>query len=96
MTARRRPLQDRAVALQYHHDMPAPLVVAKGSGAAARRLVELASQHGISVVDRAELANALVMVDIGDYIPEDLYRMVAELLAFINRIEGRTADGSAR
>ena len=96
MSSRRRPSADRAVALQYHHDMPAPLVVAKGSGAAAARLVALARQHGIEVVDRAELAEALVMVDVGDYIPEELYRMVAELLAFVSRIERRPEEGSNR
>lgn len=73
----------KSVALQYDDRLPAPLVVAQGTGRLAARLTELAREHGVPVVESAELAESLAEVDVGSLIPEVFYRAVAEVLAFI-------------
>ena len=74
-----------AVALSYKLDsMEAPKVVAKGVGFLALKIRELAQRHGIPIVENKPLAQTLYKsVDIGEYIPGNLYRAVAEILAYI-------------
>lgn len=81
-----------AVAIQYDAEsMPAPKVVAKGADYAALRIRALAAEHGIPVVERKPLARALFeSVDEGQYIPERFYRAIAEILAFVYELTGRT------
>jgi flagellar biosynthesis protein FlhB len=76
-----------AVALSYKMDsMDAPRVVAKGVGFLALKIKELAQQHNIPMVENRPLAQTLYKtVEIGESIPGDLYRAVAEILAFIYR-----------
>ena len=64
-------------------------MVAKGAGYVAQRIKEIAAQHDVPIVEDKPLAQALnKMVEIGDYIPVELYRAVAEVLAYIYRIKG--------
>ena len=77
----------RAVALHYTSDLPAPFVVAKGRDRLAQRITELAESLEIPLVQDGELVEALYSVEIADYIPEELYRAVAEILAFISSLE---------
>jgi flagellar biosynthetic protein FlhB len=74
-----------AVALRYAPDeMAAPVVVAKGQRLVAERIKELAREHGIPLVENKPLAQALFKaVHIGGQIPEELFRAVAEVLAFV-------------
>ncbi len=74
-----------AVALSYKMEsMEAPQVVAKGVGFLALKIKELAQQHNIPVVENRDLAQTLYKtVDIGEYIPANLYKAVAEILAYI-------------
>lgn len=74
-----------AVALKYDAAvMDAPVVVAKGAGYVAERIREAAGKHHVPVVENKAVAQVLYkMVDIGDCIPEDLYRVVAEILAYV-------------
>jgi flagellar biosynthesis protein FlhB len=74
-----------AVALSYKMDrMEAPMVVAKGVGFLALKIRELAQEHGIPLVENRPLAHTLYKtVDIGEYIPANLYRAVAEILAYV-------------
>lgn len=74
-----------AVALSYKMDsMEAPKVVAKGVGFLALKIKELAQEHGIPLVENKPLAQTLYKsVDVGAYIPGDLYRAVAEILAYV-------------
>lgn len=90
----RQPPRRRAVALHYHHDLPAPMVVAKGSGHIAERLIEIANDHNIAIVNRPQLLDTLVTLELGDYIPEELYRMIAELLAFVRRVDAWEHGGT--
>jgi flagellar biosynthetic protein FlhB len=84
-----------AVALKYDATkMAAPFVVAKGAGFVAERIRELARHHGVPVVEHKFVARTLFkLVEIGREIPADLYRAVAELLAFVYRARGTTPNG---
>lgn len=76
-----------AVALKYRPGQSgAPLVVAKGKGAVAQRIREIAREHGVPVQEHKPLARALYkMVEVGQEIPIDLYHAVAEILALVYR-----------
>ena len=87
-----------AVALKYDSACSgAPIVVAKGAGHLAERIREVARQHGVSVVENKFVARTLYrLVDIGKEIPADLYRAVAEILAFVYRARGFTPKQAPR
>jgi flagellar biosynthetic protein FlhB len=78
-----------AIALIYDRDvMAAPQVVAKGKGLVARRIREIAEEHQVPVVENKPLAWALYeAVEIGDEVPENLYRGVAEILAMVYKLK---------
>ena len=72
--------------------MAAPQVVAKGAGRIAERIKEVASAHGVPVIENKKLAQNLYrIVDIGEEIPLELYQAVAELLAYVYKFKGKTA-----
>jgi flagellar biosynthetic protein FlhB len=87
-----------AVALKYDQArMSAPIVVAKGAGHLAERIRAVARQHGVAVVENKFVARTLYkLVDIGREIPADLYRAVAEILAFVFRARGLTSERVTR
>ena len=80
-----------AVALRFEREtMTAPRCVAKGRDQFARRICELAMEHGVPVVQRSELASALYRdVEVGEEVPGESYRAVAEILAFTFRLARR-------
>jgi flagellar biosynthetic protein FlhB len=80
-----------AVALQYEPEtMAAPIVVAKGAGVLAQRIRRLALEHGIPVVEKKPLAQALYRdVEVNQPIPEDKYAAVAEVLAYVYQLQGK-------
>jgi len=82
-----------AIALKFEAaDMIAPQVVAKGAGHVAQRIKALAKEHNVPVIEQKPLAQALFKaVDIGDFIPSNLYRAVAEILAYVYRIKRITS-----
>ena len=77
-----------AVALAYDQErMIAPTVVAKGAGHIAAKIKEVALAHGVPIVENKPVAQLLYkMVDIDASVPENLYRAVAEILAFVYRL----------
>jgi flagellar biosynthesis protein len=79
---------EQAVALQYS-GKGAPRVTAKGSGLLAEEIIALAKEHGIPVQDDPALVGLLAQIDLGEEIPENLYIVVAEILAFAYWISGR-------
>lgn len=81
-----------AIAIQYEVEtMAAPIVVAKGAGVVAQRIRRLALEHGIPVVEKKPLAQALYReVDINNPIPQDKYAAVAEVLAYVYQLKGKT------
>jgi len=80
-----------AVALKYDaSEMDAPYVIAKGERLIAQRIKELAREHNIPIVEDRPLARSLFrMCDVGDMVPDNLYRAVAELLAYVYRLRGK-------
>jgi flagellar biosynthesis protein len=79
-----------AVALQYDKaNVPTPRVIAKGKGASGDAIIALAREHGIPIEENVLLAQALSQVEVGDDIPEALYKAVAEVLIFILRASGK-------
>ncbi|MFQ5498864.1 MAG: flagellar biosynthesis protein FlhB [Candidatus Zixiibacteriota bacterium] len=80
-----------AVALKYDQgEMTAPQVVAKGERMVAKRIKELALDHDIPVVEDKPLARALFrMCDVGQTVPANLFKAVAELLAYVYRLKGK-------
>ena len=78
-----------AVALKYDRDaMDAPTVVAKGQGFMAQRIKEIAREAGVPVLERKPLARALyASVEVGSVIPRELFKAVAEVLAYVYRLK---------
>lgn len=76
-----------AVAIRYESgNSTAPIVVAKGADQFARQIIKMAQQHGVPVTERKPVARALfAMTEVGDEIPLELYRAVAEILADVYR-----------
>lgn len=76
-----------AVALKYAPGAAAPTVVAKGRGLIAEEIISRAREHGIFVHESPELVALLSQVDLDGEIPPQLYIAVAELLAWIYKVE---------
>jgi flagellar biosynthesis protein len=80
-----------AVALAYRAGQAAPQVVAKGRGLIAETIISEARAHGIYVHKSAELVSLLMQVDLDQHIPPQLYRAVAEVLAWLYKLEAGAA-----
>jgi flagellar biosynthesis protein len=77
----------RQLAVALHYDRNgAPRVVAKGKGAIGARIIEVAREHGVPIEENEVLAGALSNVELGDEIPAELYKAVAEVLVFVLRL----------
>lgn len=76
-----------AIALAYQAGSAAPRVVAKGRGLIAQAIIERAREHGVFVHESEDLVGILMQVELDDNIPPQLYQAVAELLAWIYRLE---------
>ena len=83
-----------AVALAYHDGAGAPRVVAKGAGLLAEHIIEKAREAGVFVHESRELVSLLMQVDLDREIPPALYRVVAELLAWLYHIESSQTSGA--
>ena len=82
-----------AVALAYRQTDAAPRVVARGKGQIADQIIAKAKEHGVYVHESPELVALLTQVDIDEHIPPQLYMAVAELLAWLYRVEqGETLE----
>lgn len=81
-----------AVALAYQTGQAAPKVVAKGRGLLAQAIIERAKDAGVYVHESPELVSMLMQVDLDQNIPPQLYLAVAELLAWLYRLEHGLGD----
>jgi len=81
-----------AVALKYDaKTMNAPRVIAKGQGVIAARIREIAIEAGVPILERKPLARALYkLVEVGQEIPEQFYAAVAEILAYVYELSGKS------
>ena len=76
-----------AVALQYERGMNAPVCVAKGADLLARKIRELATEHGVPIVENPPLARALhATVEVDQEIPAEHYQAVAEVIGYVMRL----------
>ena len=80
----------RVVALRYDAEQDAaPRVVAKGQRKVAERILEVAHEHDIAIHEDPDLVTVLSSLDVGLEVPEELYQAVAEVLAFVYRLNNR-------
>ena len=80
----------KAVALKYDSKKDtAPRVTAKGTGLIAEKILDLAEKEGIPITEDPDLVTALAQLDFYDEIPPELYRAVAEILAFAYRVNNK-------
>ena len=90
MTDDKRKMRQTAVALHYEAGKDhAPRVTAKGQGFVADRIIEIAKEHGVQIHEDPDLVTLLSKLDIKKEIPENLYKAVAEVLAFVYRLNQR-------
>ena len=82
----------QAIALSYATGAYAPKVVAKGRGLIAEQIIARAKQHNVFVHESKDLVALLMQVDLDDHIPPALYQAIAEILAWLSRLEENTAD----
>ncbi|MBQ7201277.1 MAG: EscU/YscU/HrcU family type III secretion system export apparatus switch protein [Eubacterium sp.] len=76
-----------AVALEYEPGDQAPKVIATGQGKLAERIIEVAKEADVPIHKDAKLAESLSILDIGEYIPPELYNIVAEVLVFVDSMD---------
>ena len=77
----------QAVALEYNPLDAAPKIVATGRGKIAEKIIEEAKANNVPLHKDDKLADTLSKLDIGEYIPPELYEVVAEILVFVDRME---------
>ncbi len=86
-------LNQQAIALSYEAGDYAPKVVAKGRGAVAEKIIAMAKQHDVFVHESKDLVALLMQVDLDQHIPPALYQAIAEILAWLYRLEhGQAAE----
>ncbi|GHU63705.1 hypothetical protein FACS189445_6870 [Spirochaetia bacterium] len=73
----------RAAAIAYSPDMPAPKIIAAGRGREAERIIAIAREAGITVMEDPGLEALLQAGKTGDYVPEWCWDMAAKILAFV-------------
>ncbi|MDR0379914.1 MAG: EscU/YscU/HrcU family type III secretion system export apparatus switch protein [Candidatus Accumulibacter sp.] len=83
-----------AVALAYSESDAAPRVVAKGRGVLAEQIISRAREAGVYVHESPELVSLLMQIDLDQRIPPQLYVAVAELLAWLYRLESGNPIGN--
>jgi FlhB-like protein len=77
----------KAAALKYPEGADAPFIAAKAKGDLAESLLRTARECGIPIVADENLADALVLAEIGDFIPPETYEALAAIFAFLKRME---------
>ena len=82
--------REKAVAIKYKKEEVAPEIIAKGKGSIARKIIEAAKEHNIPIWEDESLVNLLMKLDIGEFIPTKLYKAVAEILAFVYKMEKKS------
>lgn len=76
-----------AVALEYEAGDKAPKVIATGQGILAEKIIDVAKEADVPIHKDEKLARSLSVLDIGEYIPPELYSIVAEVLVFVDRMD---------
>jgi len=82
-----KPDRRKAVALRYWSGLPAPFLAAKAEGRAADRLLAIAREAGLPIVVDSSLAQVVFPLEVGDYVPEECFEILARVFAFVKSIE---------
>ncbi|ADQ40476.1 type III secretion exporter [Caldicellulosiruptor acetigenus I77R1B] len=83
----------KAVAIKYELEDIAPKIIAKGKGYVAEKIIEKAKDEDIPVYEDQSIAEKLFNLELQEYIPEDLYEVVAQILVFIGYLDKINKDG---
>lgn len=73
----------KAVALKYPQGVQAPIVMAKGIGKSAEKIIEEAEKNNVYVEENLELVNLLGVQEVGDIVPQEAWQALAAIFAFI-------------
>ena len=76
-----------AVAIEYNPGEDAPKIIATGKGWVADKMLEVAKETGVPVHKDEKLAKTLSKLELGEYIPTELYQVVAEVLLFVDKMD---------
>lgn len=83
----------KAIGLKYNREEnDSPTVIAKGFGDLADEIIKLAKENGVMIHEDPYLSDLLARMDLGQEIPENLYHVVAELIAFSYVLQGKFPD----
>lgn len=85
---------NKAVALTYDGER-APFVSASGSSELADEILRIAKEHEVPIYENEQLVETLALLEVGDEIPELLYRTIAEIIAFVYLLKGKAPEGWA-
>lgn len=91
-TALKPNANQQAIALAYDASDYAPRVIAKGRGLIAEQIIAKARENGVFVHESKDLVALLMQVDLDDHIPPELYLAIAEILAWLYRLEAGDVD----
>ncbi len=83
---------DKAVALTYDGSR-APFVSASGDDELAAMIIRIAREHNVPIYENKSLVDILARLEVGSEIPELLYRTIAEIIAFVYMLKGKTPEG---
>ena len=84
--------QNIAIALNYDKKN-APRITAKGENLIAQQIIDMADKHDVPLYPDPDLASTLVQIPLGDEVPEELYRAVAEVISFAYLLAGKMPEG---
>lgn len=82
----------KAVALTYD-GKHAPVISASGHSALAEDILRIARENEVPIYENADLVDILARLEVGDEIPELLYRAIAEIIAFVYMLKGKVPEG---
>jgi flagellar biosynthesis protein len=83
----------KATALKYNSQTDsAPVVKAKGIGIIADRIIEIAKENNVPIKEDPDLVEILMQIDVDKEIPPELYKVVAEILAFVYRLNNLKSE----
>jgi flagellar biosynthesis protein len=77
---------DKAVALRYSEELPAPIILASGRGHLAEAIMRIARENGVTLVADPGLTESLIQLDVNTLIPESLYEVIAALLVYVRNL----------
>ncbi len=77
----------KAAAIKYNATDEAPKLIAKGAGIVADKILEVAQENTLPVYKDEKLVEELTKMDLGDFIPPELYQVVAEIMVFVSDID---------